>query len=85
MFYQSVLKESIHSLSYPCEYVSIVRFSLEILFVHKFLWYHGYLYHDIFFPVHHVVQVKIFHIHGHISLFDVLDGAVNMEFHGGQV
>ena len=74
-----------YSLSYPCIDVSIVWFFLEILFVNKSLWYYSYLYHDIFYPVHHVVQVKIFHIHTHLPCFDVWGGAVNMEFHVGQL
>ena len=60
-------------------------FFLDILYVHKFLYYHIYLYYYIFCPVHHVVQVKIFHVHAHVPCFDVRDGAVNMEFRGGQV
>ena len=31
-----------------------------IIFVHKFLWYHLNLNHDVFCPVHLVVQVKSF-------------------------
>ena len=37
-----------------------MRFTLEILFVHIFLWYHGYLYHDIFCSIHLFVQVIFF-------------------------
>ena len=32
-----------------------------------------------------VVQVEIPYVHAHLSWFDVWDGAVYMEFHGGQV
>ena len=60
-----------------------MQFSLEILFVQKFLWYHGYPYHDIFCSIHIVVQVKIFYVHTHMSWFDVWYCAVNMELRGG--
>ena len=85
MCYPSCLGESIHSLSYPCIDVSIVWFFLEIVFVHRLLWYNFYLYPYILFPVHNSVQVKIFHVHTHVPLFDVWDGTVYMEFHGVQV
>ena len=85
MCYSSHLRESLHSLSYLYYDVSIVKISFDILFFQKLLWYHGYLYHDIFCPISHFVQVKIFHVHAHVSWFDVWDGAVNIDFHGGQV
>ena len=85
MWFLSCLGGSIHFLSYPCIDVSFVCFFLEIVFVHKLLWYHCYLYHDIFCPVHLVFQVKIFYVHAHVPCFDVWDGAVNMDFHCGRL
>ena len=85
MCYPFWLRDSIHSLSYQCEDVSIFWYLLDILFVQKFLRYSWNMYHDIFCPIHNVVQVKISHVHAHVPLFYVWDNAVNMEFHGGQV
>ena len=85
MWYPSCLGESIDSLSYTFIDVSIVWFFLDILFFNRFLWYHRYLYHDIFFRVHHIVQVKIFHVHAHVPCFGVWCGTINMDFLGSQV
>ena len=37
-----------------------MRIFLEVVFLHKFLWYHGNMYHDIFFSIHLDVQEKYF-------------------------
>ena len=71
MCYSYCLWEYIHLLIYLCEYVLIVIFPLNIVFVYRFLCYHGYLYHDIFCSIYLVVKVKIFYIHAYISLFGV--------------
>ena len=49
------------------------------------MWYHRYLHHDILFPVHIFVQVKIFHVYAHSPCFEVWDGAVYTEFHCGHL
>ena len=55
---------------------------LEVVFFHKFLWYHGNMYHDIFCSILLVVQVKMFYVYEHVSWFNVWDGAFNIEFNG---
>ena len=37
-----------------------MRLFLEVVFVHKLLWDHGYMYHDVFCYIHLVVWVKYF-------------------------
>ena len=72
-------------LSYPCEDVLIVRFSIDILFLHRLLWDYGYLHHDVLCSIHLIVWVKIFYLHAHVSWFDVWYGDFSMEFHDGYV
>ena len=79
------LGKFINSLCYPCVDVSIVCFLCEIIFFYKFVRYHWELDHDVFVPVHMIVQLEILYVHAHILWFDVWDGAVYMDFHCGQV
>ena len=42
---------------------------LEVVFFHKLLWDHGYIYHDLFCCINLVVQVIIFpSIHMYLDL-----------------
>ena len=37
----------------------IVHLFLEIVFIYKFFWYHGYMYHYLFCSIHLIFQVKV--------------------------
>ena len=46
-----------------------MRLVLDFLFVYKFLWDYGYLYHYEFYSIHNIVQVKYFmSMHMYIDL-----------------
>ena len=61
------LWESMHPLSYPCEYVTIVHLVIEVVFVYELLLYHVYMYYYIYCSIHLIFQVKIFYVNAHVS------------------
>ena len=59
MYNLSCLWESIHSLGYSREDVSVVLLVLEIVCDYEFMWDHGYLYLCILCYIHAIIEVKI--------------------------
>ena len=51
---------------------------LDIVCNYEFLWDHEYLDHYIPCSIHEVIEVEIFDVYSHVSVFDVIDDAVNM-------
>ena len=56
---------------------------LEIVCNYEFLWDHEYLDHYILCSIHAIIEVEIFDVHAHVSIFDVRYDTVYMQFHRG--
>ena len=52
-------------------------------FICVFLWDYGYLHHYVLCFICAIIQVTIFDVNAHVSLFDVVDVAIYMQFNCG--